>query len=61
MSTIDLSMAEAVILSMGLRNLMQSDMKPIDRKIAEELDAKIRIAYRGQHIRLMLFGEENDS
>lgn len=60
MSELNLSMAEAVILQMGLRVLMQGDVKKTDRLIAEELDRKIRIAYKGQRIRLVLFGENEE-
>lgn len=60
MSELNLSMAEAVILQMGLRVLTQGDIKKTDRLIAEELDRKIRIAYKGQKIRLVLFGDEDD-
>jgi hypothetical protein len=60
MSELNLSMVEAVILQMGLRVLMQGDIKKTDRLIAEELDRKIRIAYKGQRIRLVLFGENEE-
>ena len=60
MSELNLSMAEAVILQMGLRVLTQGDIKKTDRLIAEELDRKIRIAYKGQRIRLVLFGENEE-
>lgn len=54
-------MAEAVIVQMGLRAIMNGNVKPMDRHIAEEVDRKIRIVYKGQKIRLMLFGEEEES
>ena len=60
MSELNLSMAEAVILQRGLRVLTQGDIKKTDRMIAEELDRKIRIAYKGQRIRLVLFGENEE-
>lgn len=60
MSELNLSMSEAVILQMGLRVLTQGDIKKTDRLIAEELDRKIRIAYKGQRIRLVLFGENEE-
>ena len=60
MSELEVSMAEAVILQMGLRVLTQGDIKKTDRLIAEELDRKIRIAYKGQRIRLVLFGENEE-
>lgn len=60
MSELNLSMAEAVILQMGLRVLTQGDIKKTDRMIAEELDRKIRIAYKGQRIRLVLFGDNEE-
>ena len=56
--TIELSMSEAVIVQMGLRTIMDGNVKPIDKRIAEEIDRKIRIAYKGRKIRMMLFEDD---
>lgn len=56
--TIELSMSEAVIVHMGLRVLMEANVKPIDKRIAEEVDKRIRILYKGRKIRMMLFTDE---
>ena len=61
MGELTLSMSEAVIVQMGLRTIMNGNVKPMDKLVAEEVDRKIRIMYKGQKIRLMLFGEEEES
>lgn len=53
----EFSMAETVILAMGLRVLMQGELKPTDRKVAEELFQKLSIKHKGQEIKLILFGK----
>ena len=54
---IELSMAETVIMAMALRVLMQQEMFPKDREIAELIDRKLRISYKGKKVRLILADE----
>lgn len=53
----DLSMSEIIILVMALRVLMEQDISQKDRDIAELLDRKLRISYKGKKIRLILIDE----
>lgn len=53
----ELSAAEILILTMGLRSLMEQEMHPTDRQLAEVLDRKLRISYKGKKIRVILTGE----
>lgn len=59
-TTIDLSMSETVILAMALRQLLRNDMSQRDREIAQLLECKLRISYKGQKYRVHLSGEEHD-
>lgn len=53
----DLSISEVLILIMGLRVLMEQELHPKDREIAELLDRKLRISYKGKKIKLILTNE----
>lgn len=49
----EFSMAETVILAMGLRVLLQGKMIPSDREIAEELFRRLTVKHQGQEIKLI--------
>jgi len=53
----EFSMSETVILAMALRVLMQGELKPTDRKVAEELFGKLVVKHKGQEIKLILFSK----
>lgn len=54
---IDLSMSEMIILVMALRVLCEQELSPKDREIAELLNYKLRISYRGKKVRVILADE----
>lgn len=58
MNTMELSMAETVIMAMALRNLLHQEMSQRDREIAMLLECKLRLSYKGKKYRIMLSGEE---
>lgn len=53
----ELSASEILILTMGLRSLMEQELHPKDREIAEVLDRKLRISYKGRKVRIILTNE----
>lgn len=58
MCELNLSVSETIIVRMGLRALMDGDIKPTDKMIAEEVDRKIRMTHEGEKIRMMVFENE---
>ena len=55
--TLELSMAETVIVQVALRALCEKEMSQKDRELAELIDRKLRLDYKGEKIRLILCGE----
>jgi len=53
-STIDLSLGEATLIGLALKQLQTKDMKQKDRDNLQLLEHKLSITYMGQKYRLML-------
>ena len=56
-STIDLSLGEATLIGLALKQLQQKEMKQKDRDNLQLLEHKLSITYMGQKYRLMLVEE----
>ena len=57
-STIELSLGEATLIGLALKQLQTKEMKQKDRDNLQLLEHKLSITYMGQRYRLMLV-EEN--
>lgn len=53
-STLDLTMGEATLIGLALKQLQQKEMKQKDRDNLQLLEHKLSITYMGQKYRLML-------
>lgn len=57
-STLDLSLGEATMVALALKQMQLKEMKPKDRENLKLLECKLSITHMGQKYRLMLV-EEN--
>ena len=59
-STLDLSLGEATLIGLALKQMQTKSMKQKDRDNLQLLEHKLTITYMGQKYRLMLVEEQGE-
>ena len=59
-STLDLSLGEATLIGLALKQMQTKNMKQKDRDNLQLLEHKLTITYMGQKYRLMLVEEQGE-
>ena len=59
-STLDLSLGEATLIGLALKQMQTKNMKQKDRDNLQLLEHKLTITYMGQKYRLMLIEEQGE-